>query len=60
MLTCVAGWLPSVTAHLLICADGCAKTPQDFSPTTLFDMHAISYGLLIAKSFCNPLIFALR
>ena len=60
MLTCVAGWLPAVSAHLLICSSGCRWEPQDLSPQTLFAVHAVGYCLVIAKSFCNPLIFALR
>ncbi len=60
MFTCTAGWLPAVVNHLLICEEGCRYVPQDFSINTTFIMHAVSYVLIILKSFSNPLIFALR
>ena len=60
ILTCTCGWMPAVINHLLICASGCKKKPDDFSRQTLFIMHAVGYLLVIMKSFSNPLIFAFR
>ena len=60
MFTCTVGWLPAVVNHLLICLEGCRLRPQDISPETTFIVHAVSYVLIILKSFTNPLIFALR
>jgi hypothetical protein len=60
MFTCTAGWLPATVNHLLICENGCQYRNEDFSFNTIFVLHAISYVLIILKSFTNPLIFAVR
>eukprot|EP00094_Tigriopus_californicus_P002916 TCALIF_02812-PA protein Name:"Protein of unknown function" AED:0.19 eAED:0.19 QI:0/0.5/0/0.66/0.5/0.66/3/0/381 len=60
MLTCAIGWMPAVFLNLLICKEGCIFELENISNPIKLSLHGISYALIVAKSFSDPLIFAFR